>query len=1375
MSMRIFVGIAAMCVAAVVASTADFTYTDNFDGALSCPFYIDQSAAGSDTSASTTGGALHFKYTGTNRGLTPALMADNVGPNFTVQFTVPDANALKHPPDGVSFNVELRLTSTTTLLFRVRQSATNNFRFQYYSTTSPTLYGDGVYPDVPTTTFTGSMGIKIIASASSFVVQYSTDGGSTWTEIINRPFNPGATLSAGQLRLWATNTNTWQAVGAYDIPIDNLTLINEADLSGNIRSCSAEGEGEGEGEEPYLGVRFGVNSFLGCYTHNENPEFLFPKPTAEDHTNYLNAVRDLGATSVRESFMNWREIEPVRGGAYLFQPYDDIARKASDRGIEIVALAYFFPGWAMEVTPDNPYTDWRLPGREFEQDFRDFVAAFVRRYCGQYPDSLLLAIPIRKWIFTNELDAFGVSPDEYAFWSKVFWEEVKNADPGAKVITMGFCNVGSTAFLEGVLDSPALTGPDYPYFDVVDLHVYPGLNAGSIYAMNSFADIIRLSLASHGIDVPLWLDETGDRSLDQTEQGLRAMKYLVHAASVGVRRVHLHGLWDIGDDDRWGVLENTPSGQVPVRKRSFTAFQTFLKKIGNNRGVEYLGSGQYRAFLPDSKTVYVLWSEGSNTAPPEFLPGKVRVTSLWNVERITNVAELSLTGEPVFVEMAIDDDPDSDDDGLSDVAEVGTYHTNPNDPDSDDDGLSDYVEVMETLSDPNDADTDDDGLSDSTEVNIHHTDPNNADTDSDAVPDGWEISNNLNPLLDDAAVDADGDGLTNLEEFLLQRDPQDALDPPHDVYADVLYGNDQTGDGSAGAPWRTISFAMTSIEPYATINHPVTVHAAAGTYTEQVRFASHTRLAGAGTDLTTVAFYGTGPNEHIVMIAAEDTALRDCTVMAPSGVSAVTVLIQIQDVSMVIENVVLDGNNGQFSIAVLIDGPGSSASVIQDCTIRQVNDGIWATDSEVNVARNTFENILRHAVFVRPPTGKIGDAGATPLLGNAEDAVQTGFNQFGNVYGKCVMNNTSSEGLAELNDWGVYTEAEIALCVAGTAPVDYDPWIGKSVVPGTIAVEVFDSETNEYVLGEANPYVEVDGEPVESDDSSGLFLYIGAEAGTYTVKAFADGYDAETTDVVLAESEIKVVPLYLDPSQPTLGAVHVTVTDAQTSAPIAGATVVLLTLQDVPVQDAVTDASGVCVFADVVPGGYRVTGSAAGYVEGSQETAVSAGGVSQVGLMLGPIPATVTGVVTDKATSDPIEGAQVALLATKASTETNSEGLYVFANVMPGFYDLTVSAEGYETDARNIQVKADTVERQDFELIVLSGEGEGEGDGEGEGEGEPPRPGCFGGTLRAGTVPRSPLQDNVGNLGVFGVLLLVFCFGHKRWHQGVCQTAGAIQ
>jgi hypothetical protein len=81
-------------------------------------------------------------------------------------------------------------------------------------------------------------------------------------------------------------------------------------------------------------------------------------------------------------------------------------------------------------------------------------------------------------------------------------------------------------------------------------------------------------------------------------------------------------------------------------------------------------------------------------------------------------------------------------------------YVDPNPVDSDGDGVPDTHDAFPD--DPTETtDTDGDGYGNNFDN----------DDDDDGMPDAWEIANNLDPLVNDAAGDPDGDGATNFEEF----------------------------------------------------------------------------------------------------------------------------------------------------------------------------------------------------------------------------------------------------------------------------------------------------------------------------------------------------------------------------------------------------------------------------------------------------------------------------------------------------------------------------------------------------------------------------------------------------------------------------------
>ena len=454
----------------------------------------------------------------------------------------------------------------------------------------------------------------------------------------------------------------------------------------------------------------------------------------------------------------------------------------------------------------------------------------------------------------------------------------------------------------------------------------------------------------------------------------------------------------------------------------------------------------------------------------------------------------------------VDDvDGDVDEDGLPNIGEYQAG-ANPLVPDTDGDAIRDGDEIDNGLDPANpqdaDSDIDDDELSARDEINVYGTDPRDADTDDDGLPDGWEVTYGFDPNVDDVDGDVDGDGLPNVYEYQIETNPIDETDPPEDLYV-ATDGDDDEGLGTLLSPWLTIAQAVeiarvyTGSDLYGTGNHPETIHLAEGIYEERVVLVPDVTIAGAGASTTRIQYFDASDDSHTVVTAAQHTRIQDCTITLPGMHADVSLLLEIEDVVIEVADCILDGGDNPNSIGILISGANSSDSVIRDCTIRRLEDGIHAVDTGVNIANNLFEGIHYTAVFVRLPEIQSKAAPEVPLLGNAA-AAGTGFNRFRSVMGNFIANMNPVEVLAESNDWGVYAAPEITAKIYGQ--VDFRPYIGMPLRERCDVNETgeVDAQDVQLVINEAlglNTELDCDLDDNDSVDAIDVQLVINAVLG----------------------------------------------------------------------------------------------------------------------------------------------------------------------------------------------------------------------------------------------------------------------------------------
>lgn len=489
-----------------------------------------------------------------------------------------------------------------------------------------------------------------------------------------------------------------------------------------------------------------------------------------------------------------------------------------------------------------------------------------------------------------------------------------------------------------------------------------------------------------------------------------------------------------------------------------------------------------------------------------------------------------LDGEEVNTYMTDPTKQDTDGDTLRDDAEVNTHMTNPNEKDSDGDNIDDDDEILVYMTNPNERDSDGDNLDDDVELFVHMTNPNKKDSDNDLMEDDFEVNNGLDPNLDDADENPDMDPFTNLEEFNRGSDPQDGNSPFRNLYASVL-GSDTLGDGSELNPWRTIAFTMSQAAMDAASDNFVTIHLAEGLYEEPVIFVDNVGILGAGPNSVIRHFEENDPI-HNVVVAADNTELRDVTVDIPIAVGDDTTLLRIDDVAITVDGVVFNGRSNLDSTGALVARSGSSASIITNSTFTSLENGVHAVNSGVRIARNTFQFINQgNAIFIGFAQNAKGggEEPVPPGLGDGLDVAQTGFNRFRNIDGFFINIDelVPVTTFAEYNDWGTDDPAEIAAGISlpqvkGVSPeVDFEPFLKTRLAPSTVIVPLFvEGETDAKgkpipVPLQANPSVTLSPGigAGERDPGTGVFLFPNVPNGSYTIDGQATNYDANQSSV----------------------------------------------------------------------------------------------------------------------------------------------------------------------------------------------------------------------------------------------------------------------
>ncbi len=251
-------------------------------------------------------------------------------------------------------------------------------------------------------------------------------------------------------------------------------------------------------------------------------------PQSAPSLEQLRRLRRGGVESLRIS-VDWRAVQPVKGGPFDWSATDALVRSAAKAGVDVLPCLSNAPAWAVPAAsvPGSTVTAPRnLPasgaaGRAW--------ATFLARVAARYgPNGSFWAEnpgvserPIRTWQIWNEenFKYFVVRPNpaEYGKLVRISYTALREVDPGATIVLGGMFArprealsksrprraYFATEFLSQMLRStPGIRSK----FAAVALHPYTSTYQ---YLAPEIAEVRKVLKAGHDAGAGLWITEMG--------------------------------------------------------------------------------------------------------------------------------------------------------------------------------------------------------------------------------------------------------------------------------------------------------------------------------------------------------------------------------------------------------------------------------------------------------------------------------------------------------------------------------------------------------------------------------------------------------------------------------------------------------------------------------------------------------------------------------------------------------------------------------------------------------------------------------------------------------------------------------------------------
>lgn len=373
---------------------------------------------------------------------------------------------------------------------------------------------------------------------------------------------------------------------------------------------------------------------------------------------------------MRSGWFYWNDVEPEQG-EFDWEAADFFITGHLDKAECLLVVIFPFANWDQDACHGEEYV------AEFDKEkggsikvgapcdtdaYKSYLKALVERYDGDGIDDMPgLKTPVKYWEICNEpsmqggvtggmgeeLKFFVGTPEEYVELLKSSYEAIKEADPEAKVLHAGIAGMDQT--FQGFWD-PIYAANISDYFDIANVHtISTDEKREDLYIDKYLSFLGKYDLD----DKPIWITEVQIGELVGEPEDIESFNRLLVRSSVfslalGADKLFHIVNWGKGADStgNTNLVYETLVGFLNEFDSIEALNQSYIDNQGDYDGLTSV-IGHYK-IIKGSDVVYVLW--GGSELPDE-ISGYISVTDIYGTSKTIDASELTLSDEPVYVEL----------------------------------------------------------------------------------------------------------------------------------------------------------------------------------------------------------------------------------------------------------------------------------------------------------------------------------------------------------------------------------------------------------------------------------------------------------------------------------------------------------------------------------------------------------------------------------------------------------------------------------------------------------------------------------------------------------------------------------------------------